>query len=169
MVVMVSLYLAFAFSPDRFELSNNKASVLSENIKLYHKAAIDEVVANAQLSGSVDGLFSSGPFKVQANWQTEVFSSSDGSETVLATYVRPTGTNADSGLLAYDEAARRAFSELSSIGTVEGYQSYAGTYEQNENMWFGGTVGGRTFSNIPINIPDNSPVIITYLGDLTTI
>ena len=169
MMVMISLFLAFTYSPDRYEIANSKPSIVSENIKIYHKAAIDEVLANTQLSGPVEDLFDSGPFNVSVDWQTEVFSSGDGLDSVLVTYALPSGIASDTGQLAYDEGAKRAFAELSSIGTVEGYQSYVGTYEPNENMWFGGSVGGKTFSNIPISIPENSPVIVTYLGDITAI
>ncbi len=168
LMMLITLYIAFSFSSERYELTNTKATVASDNIKIYHMAAIDKVVESGITSGSIDDIFKSGPFNHSASFETEVFSSPDFTETVVVTYALPeyASSGAD-GQRTYDPSTLKAFSELSDIGVVNGYRSYAGTYVPNENMWFGGSVGNKTFSTIPINIPDNSPVLITYLGQVT--
>ncbi len=167
LMMIITLYIMFSFAPQNYELNNTKATVTSNNIKVYHKAAVRDVVENGVTSGSVDDLFEVGPLKHSASFKTEVFSSSDYSETVLVSYALPDTTiSGADGAVVYDPTIVKAFSELSNIGMIDGYRSYSGTYIQNDNMWFGGSVGNKTFSSIPINIPNNSPVLITYLGQV---
>lgn len=147
----VTLVIGFAVAPPRSDIEGSMARTTSSNMMMQHRAAYEASRVRFEPSGNYDTVMD-GAFGNLADWRTRILLGEE--RRLLVTY--------PGGDARVDAAsAKRAVSVLSGSAIRTIPQTAAGLLKIEEGVE---TVGGMDISDIGLQVPEGTPVLVTDLG-----